>query len=109
MSKATTNAVPTPDGGSSSLSPSGDAHSLSPRSDESDSLAMRYKAEGDEHTRSRRFELAEASYSQALDAAPSAHTVWGNRSLVRLKLNRFDDAAADALRATHLGKFKLQA
>jgi len=67
-----------------------------------DSPAVRHKAEGDEHTRSRRFELAETCYSQALDADPTAHTVWGNRSLVRLKLNRFDDAAADALRATHL-------
>jgi tetratricopeptide (TPR) repeat protein len=61
-----------------------------------------YKAEGDDHTKARRFEEAEGSYTWAISVEYTQHATWGNRSLVRLKLGNVDGAAHDAQRCTEL-------
>ena len=70
--------------------------------DPNEELHARYKAEGDEHARARRYAEANDSYTLALEQDHTQHATWSNRSLVRLKLWRKEEAAADAHECTRL-------
>ena len=73
-------------------------------SDESSKAALvdELKSRGNAAFKAKRLPEAEALYSRALDHAPTMHTLYGNRSMVRLSLGKVDEALIDANKAVEI-------
>jgi len=62
-------------------------------------LVDEIKSRGNAAFKAKRYDEAETLYSKAIEHHPNAHTIFGNRSMARCNMGKFDDAIDDAEKA----------